>query len=55
MSGGAGIGADSLSYELDENYRTYFDLSTRDFDMLILDVQEEFQQIKNQVMARDLR
>ncbi|MBD3166853.1 HDOD domain-containing protein, partial [bacterium] len=55
MSGGAGIGSDSLSYELNDAYHEYYTLTTQDFDMIILNVQEEFQQVKDQVMARDLR
>lgn len=46
MMGGAGTGADSLAYTLDERYEEYLEVGKDDFAILLMKVQEDFVSIK---------
>lgn len=53
MLGGTGTGADTLAYELDEEYNQYISINKHDFSRLLLAVQEEFLEIQNNVFAEE--
>ena len=46
MMGGSGTGADSLSYKMDPGYERYLKIEKSDFAPLLLNIEEEFESIK---------
>ncbi len=50
MMAGTGTGADTLAYNVDQQYADYFNLRMKDIDNLILTVEMEFTDIKNFVV-----
>ncbi len=46
MMGGQGTGSDSLLYQLDRGYETYFDISKQELACLLLEVSDEYRKIE---------
>jgi len=51
MIGGAGTGADSFAYKIDENYDKYIEISKEDLTLVLLKVEEEFSRTKKFVFG----
>lgn len=51
MMAGAGTGADTFNYPIDENYTDFVQIQKNDFAHLFLKVQEEFEYIKSSIMS----
>lgn len=53
MMGGSGTGLDSFNYRLDQNYPQYLDLTPDNLALIMLEVEEEFQQAQASLPRTD--
>jgi putative nucleotidyltransferase with HDIG domain len=52
MIGGNGTGADTLAYKVDPDYENYVSFSKKDFEGLLLKIEEDFESIKNAIQDK---
>lgn len=53
MMGGAGTGADTLAYKIDDNYDKYIEIGKDDLSIVLLRVEEEFSRTKKFVFGSE--